>query len=923
MGAFRLSRSPLRSVLSLILLAALAVLGNYLGLSVAFGVSFIFGSIFSIIAVARFGVIAGLCIAVLSSSYTFVLWNHPYAIIPFSLEILWVGIALKRGHTNIVLIDALYWLLLGTPQILLSYGGFMSMGLQSASIIILKQSMNGIFNALIAWILLSLLTMATGSDKTGFRSRLSYSQLVFQVATFFLMVPSLGILLIQAHRDVASHEEQLAQEISREANESANSLAQWISFHVIAARSIGELGTEYPLEPSEKLQEELERIHSLFPAFHTVLIGDASGTTIAFHPPVNERGEASIGINLADRAWFKEMKDSLCPTISDVFMGQLGVFAPMCTISVPIVREGHLFCFGLGAVNLDQLKSTMLEEASRESKIFTILDRKGDVVLSTDESKQPLAKEEDISTNQVVSRSSGVNLVIPGRTKQISTMESWRGAYYFMRLPIPGTPWTMQVEYPMAPLQEHLFRSAIWSLSVVALFFSAMIVLAAFISKLLAAPIFSLVRVSQNLPAKIENHERIDWPRSSFIELAELITNFRQASDTIDHSFSQLREYNVKLEDAVRERTAELATERQRLANILEGTNVGTWEWNVQTGEAIFNERWAEIIGYTIDELAPLSVDTWINFAHPDDLSASNELLEKHFRHELPYYECEARMCHKNGDWVWVLDRGKVATWTDDGKPLMMSGTHQDITARKQAEENQKTLVDNLARSNRDLQQFAYVASHDLQEPLRQVTSFAQLLTDRYGDQLDENAQEYLGFVVDGSKRMHSLIFDLLQYSRADSAGRTLEPVPLNDVLAQSVHNLSVAIEESQATITHDDLPIVHADKSQLVQVLQNLLSNAIKFRGEDPPIIHVGVERKGREWLFSVHDNGIGFPQEQADKIFQLFQRLHTRQHYEGTGLGLAICKRVIERQGGRMYAQSEPGKGATFYFTLPASGM
>jgi len=272
-----------------------------------------------------------------------------------------------------------------------------------------------------------------------------------------------------------------------------------------------------------------------------------------------------------------------------------------------------------------------------------------------------------------------------------------------------------------------------------------------------------------------------------------------------------------------------------------------------------------------------------------------------------------------SGRWRYMI--GSASPLRDaDGQVRGCLGAFLDITQRRQAEEDLKRLVDNLARSNRDLQQFAYVASHDLQEPLRQVIAFVQLLHVEYEGSFDERAREYMGFVIDGAKRMQGLIQDLLAYSRVESGGRKLETVSVDSVLEQAMYNLRLAIEESEASITSDSLPVVQADKSQLVQVFQNLLGNALKFRGDGAPVIHVGAVRDDRRWVFSVRDNGIGFPQQQAEKIFQLFQRLHNREQYDGTGIGLTVCKRVIERHGGQIWAESQPGGGSTFYFTLPS---
>jgi light-regulated signal transduction histidine kinase (bacteriophytochrome) len=236
-----------------------------------------------------------------------------------------------------------------------------------------------------------------------------------------------------------------------------------------------------------------------------------------------------------------------------------------------------------------------------------------------------------------------------------------------------------------------------------------------------------------------------------------------------------------------------------------------------------------------------------------------------------------------------------------------------DAVKRKVEAANQE-----LARSNAELEQFAYVASHDLQEPLRMVSSYTQLLEHRYGDTLDDKAKKYIFYAVDGARRMQGLINDLLVYSRVGTRAQPLERTDSHAALGEAIHNLSSALAESGALVTNGDLPIVAADRSQLVQLFQNLLGNAVKFHGPDSPRIYVSAEPRGDEWVFCVRDNGIGIEAQHFDRIFVIFQRLHTREEFPGTGIGLALCKRVVERHGGRIWVESEPGVGSSFYFSL-----
>ena len=243
----------------------------------------------------------------------------------------------------------------------------------------------------------------------------------------------------------------------------------------------------------------------------------------------------------------------------------------------------------------------------------------------------------------------------------------------------------------------------------------------------------------------------------------------------------------------------------------------------------------------------------------------------------------------------------------------------RDITERELAEKTLAAKMDQLARSNADLEQFAYVASHDLQEPLRMVAAYTQLLAERYRSKLDENADKYIGYACEGALRMQTLVQDLLAFSRVGRNGAACRGVDCEAALKEVLLHLGPAIHESGAVVTHSTLPTVWANPSHMTQVFQNLIGNAIKFRGKEPPAISVQAENAGEHWLFSVSDNGIGIAPEHVGNIFVVFQRLHTRTEYPGNGIGLAICKKIIEHRGGKIWVEAQPGHGSIFKFTLP----
>ena len=329
-----------------------------------------------------------------------------------------------------------------------------------------------------------------------------------------------------------------------------------------------------------------------------------------------------------------------------------------------------------------------------------------------------------------------------------------------------------------------------------------------------------------------------------------------------------------------------------------------------------WNQGAERIYGYSADEIIgkPISI-----LIEPDRTEEIPKILDGIKRgQKIDHYETVR--VGKDGKKINIsLTVSPIKDASD--KVIGASTIARDITERKRMEEELKKTMAELERSNAELERFAYVASHDLQEPLRMVSSYTQLLEKRYKDKLDADANDFINFAVDGAKRMQQLINDLLAYSRVGTRGKPFELTDCEAVFEAAVANLDMAIKENKAKMTHDPLPTVMADEGQLVQLFQNLIGNAIKFRGKQPPRVHISAQPDKDKWVFSVKDNGIGIDPQYFERIFIIFQRLHS-EGYPGTGTGLSIIKRIVERHGGRIWIESQLGKGSTFYFTIPMKG-
>ncbi len=458
---------------------------------------------------------------------------------------------------------------------------------------------------------------------------------------------------------------------------------------------------------------------------------------------------------------------------------------------------------------------------------------------------------------------------------------------------------TLMLVYDLGELSERMRLYGVMVLGVLLASSLLAYLLSSRLRAVIATPVSRLVRATTSVSETGDYGIRAE--RISGDELGVLVDRFNEMLAGIQSRDRELKEVLQQREAALRE----VEKERARFRFMAESMPQKIFTADSRGEIDYLNRQWLEYTG-----LSEIELRNWAAFVHPDDLDSSVIGWQQAIMTGEPFH-LEHRYRRIDGQYRWHLTRAQPMR-DANGNITMWIGSDTEIHEQKEKEAE-------LRRANEDLQQFAYSASHDLQEPIRNVAIYSELVAERYKGVVDADGQMFLGFLKEGGRRLARLVSDLLAYTRAGMADMNVEPVNASVVLKETLAGLAEAVRESAATVTSDELPEVDISEAHLQQVLQNLIGNALKYRTEEPPRIHVSAVRRGSAWCISVRDNGIGIDPRYKERIFGVFKRLHHDQRYGGTGIGLAICQRVVERYGGKIWVESEPGNGATFYFTIP----
>ena len=674
----------LKAILNGILFGVAGFALNWFKLELLFNVDFIFGSIITMFALMRFGLVTGVTAAFIAACCTWYHWHQAWVIVIFTTEALCTGLLCRKKNWDAVVGNLVFWFSGGFLLVFVSYQFIMDFSFSSTLLIALKQGINGISNTLVASAL--YIGYCYGNRQQG--KLPSLRQLIFVTISLFVIIPAFVFLVIDVRHTLAEQLAEFNKKTVLVASAAQKSVSLWFHRSQGVIRYLAEANVHGVMPPSATMQKNLDSMRLAMPEFKRLGVVDGHAVTKAFSPAVDENGAPTIGLDLSNRLYIAAVKTLQHPMTTYLISGSIDTPGPRLLLISPKSTGKQYQGAALGVVELESLKQLLQNLVQAHDIDLTLVNDKGLVVISTRSALQPLEPFVLPKNGTLTPLNNGVSHWIPNPQSGIGDAKRWFSSFYLKEMPLEGNPgWKLVAEASLKPALVAIGYQTSRSLASIGILLVLLIYLSRLFSNKIATIVSDFERMTRRLPAQIAAGENIVWPTPSTVEIQNLTGNVRIMSAEIRRSYGELQQLNETLEQRVEERTAELKIQKQRLADIIFGTNVGTWEWNIQTGEMIFNERWADIIGYKLAELEPVSIKTWLNYIHPDDLKLTGELLERHFNGALEQYRCEYRMKHKDGHWVWVLDRGKVIQWTEDGKPLMMSGARQDTTDRKQAEE--------------------------------------------------------------------------------------------------------------------------------------------------------------------------------------------------------------------------------------------
>ncbi|HET9767697.1 MAG TPA: sensor histidine kinase, partial [Thermoanaerobaculia bacterium] len=940
--------SPLsgRSLPVYVALTLAAFAGNYFAASLFFGLEFLFGSIFALLAVQLYGPAWGTAAAAVAASYTYFLWGHPWAAVILTVEALVVGLLAPRLKHSLLLADGLFWLLLGVPLGALLYGGVMETGAAATLLVVLKHSVNGICNALVASLLLTHTPIGRLAG-AGERQTVPLRQMVFELLVAAVLVPLLALVVVTTRQDLRKLEGDLLAQLDRTADSLASRIGTWRDRHLRAIVELANSAADRGLAPAA-LQPDVEMVHRMFPELATVYVADAAGRVEAVAPRTDAEGVAQAGLSVADRPWLAAARDRLRPVVTSVFRGAIGRREPVVAIAAPVVRGNVATGFAVGALDLKQLRGLLALYAPSKSAQLTLTDAHGVVIASTMAATMPLSSY----------RLEGeVRPLAEGRYQRFSeppgepAINRWRSSLYGRELAVGAPPWRLRVELPLAPLQQFLQERYLQAFGGLLALCALALLASAAVSGLLSRSLARLAEATTGLPERLQSGALPAWPRSRVAEVDSLARNFRRMAGALEERFQELTTTSA----ALGERSVELAAANRELESEVSERRRAEWALRLlaEAGSALAAslepQRVLERIARgCVPGLADWSLASLAGGGAPQRLAVAHRTGEQEARlREL----AEASPLFADGDGLdepvlladpldWTASRGDgIATLFREvggssalllplrarGKTLgtlvlvrdggdrfdtQAIGLAEELARRAALALDNAALYAALREADRRKDEFLAMLAHELRNPLSPVATSLQLLRTTDDPDISRRAlavmERQVGHIV-------RLVDDLLDVARI-TRGRIelrLQPLDLAAVVSLAVENLRPRfVERGQAL--HLELPEgqlpVRADATRLDQVVANLLANANKYTPAGGHVT-VTVERRGEQAVLRVRDDGIGLPPELLGRVFDLFMQSEQAldRSQGGLGIGLTLVRTLVELHGGTVAATSD----------------
>ncbi len=931
------------------MLIALSYLGNYFKLPLFFGVDFIFGSIFVWLISYYYGGFWGNVGGFIGSLCTYVLWGHPYSVIIYTVEAVFINHFWQKNNKSLILLDIIFWLVLGIPLIFIFFGIVMSdVSLLGTQLIIFKQMVNGILNAIVATNIINYLPLNKILKLKSEKLVLPFEQTLFNLLVSCIFIPLLFFTVINSDYQLNQSEAQIVQKLNQISSVVAEDINHWNQHNFTAIEAIAK--QEY--SDLNNLQNNLQLTKNILPNFEEIYVTDEQGTIISAVTSSQTFNDQLIGLNISNTDEFIKSKSTQNSLISS-FDQNLPNPDLSLGLTTPIIKNNQWSGLVYGSISLSSLNEFIeLNTNENDVEIF-ILDDQGNTLISsidrgnnassfsytTDEKYEVRSLLEQSKYQRNLPQELSLDKVyhslpiIPGS----SIMARWSQSFYFQKFfPFDDLPITIITKVPTKEYVDQLQRYYIRLLGIMVIITIISFFFAYKISKNLVKPIRSLTQISTDLPQKITENREIKWLNTNIKEMQLLTNNYKSMIAVLQEKFVQLKESKENLAQRIAERTNELKLNAEKLEQEIEqrkgieeklrekderyelavsGTNDGIWDWDLTTNEVYYSPAWMRIIGYENEPLPP-NINTWFDRIHEQDKKQQLQDIHLYLENKTELYQNTHRIKHRNDKYIWVLAKGK-RDFDEKGTPYRLVGTITDISDKVKVEQELILAKEEAETANQAKSQFLATMSHEIRTPMNAIIGMTGLLLDT---QLDPEQEEFTEIIRTSSDNLLNIINDILDFSKIESGKLELEeqPFSLHQTIEESLDLLAPKAAYKKIELVYFVQPAIPAtiigDVTRLRQVLVNLLSNAVKFTHTGEVILYVEMfdhpenKKAPPKLLFIIEDSGIGIPANPMNKLFKPFSQIDasTTRNYGGTGLGLAICHRLVTLMGGEIWAES-----------------